>query len=322
MIDIPEFGFGLVVYVGIFLGVLLIFDGLWQLMSRTERVKDARNRRMRLIAGGASTGEILGLLKPAETKWALSGVPFLGSLPQDMRQAGLTLRPAVLIGFGLAATIAVGIVLAMRLNPVLAFGVAAVIGIVAPVLIIRKIRATRMTKLVTQLPDALDLMARGLRVGHPLNATISTVARDMIDPVATEFGIIVDQISYGDDLVEAFRDFADRAELEDVHYLATSVAIQNGTGGDLSLILLTLSKVIRARIAMRKRILAISSEGRLTAIFMSLLPLFIFGVTSVTSPTYYAGVSDDPLFRPIAIIVVFLIVANFLAMRRLVNFRI
>ena len=322
MIDIPEFGFGVVVYVGIFLGVLLIFDGLWQLMSRTERVKDARNRRMRLIAGGASTGEILGLLKPAETKWALSGVPFLGSLPQDMRQAGLTLRPAVLIGFGLAATIAVGIVLAMRLNPVLAFGVAAVIGIVAPVLIIRKIRATRMTKLVTQLPDALDLMARGLRVGHPLNATISTVARDMIDPVATEFGIIVDQISYGDDLVEAFRDFADRAELEDVHYLATSVAIQNGTGGDLSLILLTLSKVIRARIAMRKRILAISSEGRLTAIFMSLLPLFIFGVTSVTSPTYYAGVSDDPLFRPIAIIVVFLIVANFLAMRRLVNFRI
>ena len=179
-----------------------------------------------------------------------------------------------------------------------------------------------MTKLVTQLPDALDLMARGLRVGHPLNATISTVARDMIDPVATEFGIIVDQISYGDDLVGAFRDFADRAGLEDVRYLATSVAIQNGTGGDLSLILLTLSKVIRARIAMRKRILAISSEGRLTAIFMSLLPVFIFGVTSVTSPTYYAGVSDDPLFRPIAIIVVFLIVANYLAMRRLVNFRI
>ena len=322
MIDIPEFGFGVVVFVGIFLGVLLIFDGLWQLMSRTERVKDARNRRMRLIAGGASTGEILGLLKPAETKWALSGVPFLGSLPQDMRQAGLTMRPAVLIGFGLAATFAVGIVLATRLNPVLAFGVAAVIGIAAPVLIIRKIRAARMTKLVTQLPDALDLMARGLRVGHPLNATISTVARDMIDPVATEFGIIVDQISYGDDLVGAFRDFADRAGLEDVRYLATSVAIQNGTGGDLSLILLTLSKVIRARIAMRKRILAISSEGRLTAVFMSLLPVFIFGATSVTSPTYYAGVSDDPLFRPIAIIVVFLIVANFLAMRRLVNFRI
>lgn len=322
MIDTPEFGFGVVVYVGIFLGVLLIFDGLWQLLSRTERVKDARNRRMRLIAGGASTGEILGLLKPAETQWALSGVPFLGSLPQDMRQAGLTLRPVVLLGFGLAVTFALAIVLATRLNPVLAFGVASMIGLAAPVLIIRKIRSNRMTMLVTQLPDALDLMARGLRVGHPLNATISTVARDMIDPVATEFGIIVDQISYGDDLVGAFRDFADRAGLEDVRYLATSVAIQNGTGGDLSLILLTLSKVIRARIAMRKRILAISSEGRLTAIFMSLLPVFIFGATSVTSPTYYSGVSDDPLFRPIATAVVFLIVANYLAMRRLVNFRI
>jgi tight adherence protein B len=322
MIDIPEFGFGVVVYVGIFLGVLLVFDGVWQLLSRTERVKDARNRRMRLIAGGASTGEILGLLKPAESRWVLSSIPLLGTLPQDMRQAGLTLRPGVLIAFSLTATVALAAILAMRFDLLLSVVVAVMIGIFAPVLVIRKIRENRMARLVAQLPDALDLMARGLRVGHPLNATISTVARDMIDPVATEFGIIVDQISYGDDLVEAFRDFAERVGLEDVRYLATSVAIQNGTGGDLSQILLTLAKVIRARITMRKRILAISSEGRLTAIFMSLLPVFIFGVTSLTSPTYYSGVSGDPLFRPVAITVVVLIVANYLAMRRLVNFRI
>jgi tight adherence protein B len=183
-------------------------------------------------------------------------------------------------------------------------------------------RDDRMKVIVTQLPDALELMARGLRVGHPLNTTISTVARDMVDPIATEFGIIVDQISYGDDLVRAFRDFAERIELEDVDYLSTSVAIQNGTGGDLSRILLTLSKVIRARITMRKRILAISSEGRMTGMFMSMLPVFIFCSTSFLSPLYYFGVKDDPLFVPIAGLVVLLTIANFLAMRRLVNFRI
>ena len=324
MIHLPEFGIGIgiVIYVGIFLGVLLLVDGLWQLMSRSERPKDARNRRMRMIAGGATTAEVLGLLKPNEAKWGLSGLPFIGSLPRDIRRAGLTIRPAALLTMGVTATVLIGLALSARINPVAAFGAAGLISLVAPVLIIRNRREARMNTLTGQLPDALELMARGLKVGHPLNATIATVARDMVDPVATEFGIIVDQISYGDDLVSAFREFAERTGVEDVGYLATSVAIQNGTGGDLSRILLTLSKVIRGRITMRKRIQAISSEGRMTAWFMSLLPLFILGSTSVSSPNYYWGVSDDPLFKPVAIIVVCLIVANFLAMRRLVNFQI
>lgn len=322
MIAIPEFSIGTMVYVGIFLGVLMIFDGLWQILSRSDGKNDARNRRMRLIASGATTGEILGLLKPKVAQWGLSGLPFFGSLPSDIRRAGMTIRPAVVLGFGLVSTLTIGLALSSRINPAVAVAVAAVIGIGAPILIIRNRRNARMKKLTVQLPDALDLMARGLKVGHPLNATITTVARDMVDPVATEFGIIVDQISYGDDLVNAFRDFADRTGLEDVTYLATSVAIQNGTGGDLSRILMSMSKVIRARITMRKRILAISSEGRMTATFMSLLPIFIFCSTSLTSPSYYFAVSDDPLFKPIAITVVVLIVANYLAMRKLVNFKI
>lgn len=322
MTQLPGFSTSILIYVGIFLGVLLLFDGIWQLMSRREGAKDARNRRMRLIANGASTGEVLSLLKPDEAKWSLSSLPFVGTLPRDIRQAGLTLRPRTVVAFGLVATITIGLALMSRTNPMAAFAVAALIGIVAPSLIIRKMRDDRMKVIVNQLPDALELMARGLRVGHPLNTTISTVARDMVDPIATEFGIIVDQISYGDDLVRAFRDFAERIELEDVNYLSTGVAIQNGTGGDLSRILLTLSKVIRARITMRKRILAISSEGRMTGMFMSLLPVFIFCSTSFLSPLYYFGVKDDPLFVPIASLVVLLTIANFLAMRRLVNFKI
>lgn len=179
-----------------------------------------------------------------------------------------------------------------------------------------------MAALVRQLPEALDLMSRGLKVGHPLNATIASVATDMNDPIATEFGIMVDQVSYGDDLVNAFMDFADRTELEDVRYLSVSVAIQAGTGGNLAQVLGTLAKVIRDRITMRKRIQAISSEGRLTSNFLSLLPLFILVSTSISSPDYYAGVSTDPLFMPFAVVVGVLVVVNYLVMRRLVSFKI
>lgn len=322
MISIPQFGLGSILYVGVFLGVLLVFEGLWQMLFRGEARVDARNRRLRLIAGGASTEQVLQILKPKEAAWAFHALPLIGSLPQDMRRAGYLMKPGVLLTLCLGVTLTLGMALSLRLNPALAAAIAFALGILLPVFILRRKRDKRIKTLVAQLPDALDLMARGLRVGHPLNATISAVARDMVDPIASEFGIMEDQIAYGDDLVGAFRDFADRIGVEDVAYLATGVAIQNGTGGDLARILGTLAKVIRGRITMRRRILAISAEGRLTAVFMSLLPVFIFGMTSVTSPTYYMGVSDDPMFRPIAIAVIVLVVSNYLAMRRLVAFRI
>lgn len=322
MMSTPQFGFGSLIYLGIFLGVLLIFEGLWQTLFRGEAKIEARNRRLRLIAGGASTEQVLQILKPKEAPWIFHRLPLIGNLPSDMRRGRILMKPGRFLTLCVGVTVTLVLVLATRINPALATAISLLIGLVLPVVIVRKKRDNRLKLLVSQLPDALDLMSRGLRVGHPLNATISSVARDMIDPVASEFGIMEDQISYGDDLVSAFRDFAERIGVEDVSYLATGVAIQNGTGGDLARILATLAKVIRGRITMRKRILAISSEGRLTAAFMSLLPVFIFGMTSLTSPTYYMGVSDDPMFRPIAIAVVVLVVGNYLAMRRLVAFKI
>jgi tight adherence protein B len=101
-----------------------------------------------------------------------------------------------------------------------------------------------------------------------------------------------------------------------------AVAIQHGSGGDLAQVLNTLGQVMRERLQMRKKIKAISAEGRLTSIFLSFLPVFIFISTSITSPSYYSGVMDDPLFRPFAIVVIILVVANYLVMRKLVNFRV
>jgi tight adherence protein B len=144
----------------------------------------------------------------------------------------------------------------------------------------------------------------------------------MPDPIGSEFGIIFDQVSYGDDLVTAVQEFAERIDTEDAHYLAASIAIQHGTGGDLARVVELLAKVIRGRIAMRRRIKAISSEGRLSAWVLSALPLVIYGATSVSSPTYYSGVADAPLYVPMMSTIAFLVVANALILRKLVNFRI
>ncbi len=318
---LTEFDWSSLVYVGIFLGVLMTFEGLRQIASRSESRSEARNRRMRMIAAGASTEELLRLLKPGRDGWQLDGVPFLGTLPADLRKAGLLIRPGLFMMLAAGGTAVLALAASTVVPALLAGAIAVLACLVVPVIWVQMLRNRRMAALVAQLPDALELMARGLTVGHPLNATIASVATDMKDPVATEFGIMVDQISYGDDIVGSVMDLADRTGLEDVRYLAVAIAIQHGTGGNLARVLETLSKVIRERMAMRRRIKAISAEGRLTSIFLSCLPLIILGATSITAPGYYVDVSGDPLFKPFAIIVSVLIVANFLVMRRLVNFR-
>ena len=310
------------VFAGIFLGVLLFVSGLVQAASRRETRTEARNRRMRLVARGANTGELLAILKPQVSRGPLSRVPFFGKVPELIAHAGLGITPPrfLLVCAGIAAAAFYGA--SLRLVPAQAAGLAFGLGFVLPVLWLRSRAEARTKLLISQLPDALDLMARGLKVGHPLNTTIQSVAEEMSDPVATEFGIVFDQIAYGEDLPDAFAEFADRVDVEDVRYLSASIGIQHGTGGDLARVIDVLAGVIRGRITMRRKIGAISSEGRLTAYFLSALPFLIFGMTQFTSPDYYRGVMDDPIFPVMAGAVVLLVVLNALILFKLVRFRI
>jgi tight adherence protein B len=315
-----ETWFSVLLFGGVFLGILLTLEGLRQTVVRSESRGEARNRRMRLIARGLSTEERLAILKPDD--WQASGIwKPIASFPRQMRQAGMTIPVSRFVLLCVALTAIVTVPLATRFPLVSALAVGIAIGVGVPVAYVGRMRNKRRDGIIRQLPDALELMARGLKVGHPLNTTITSVSREMADPIATEFGIMQDQIAYGDTLVDAMADFADRVDIEDVRYLAVSTAIQHGTGGDLATVLNTLSTVIRDRITMRRKIQALSAEGRLTSIFLSCIPFVILGSIAVTAPDYYVGIQDDPLFRPGAFIIGGLIVANYLVMRKLVNFR-
>lgn len=310
-----------VVYILAFVGVLLVFEGLRQLVSRNENAEKAKSRRMQLIQKGASTEEILKILKPDEKRSFVERLPFVGDLPLVLRQAGIVMAPGAFLVTCLAAATAIFVIAAQFVTAVNALGLGLIIGLVIPILQVRMKRNERMNHLVKQMPDALDLMARGLKVGHPLNTTLSSVANEMADPIGSEFGLVVDQVSFGDDLSEAFRDFALRIDQEDVHYLSTAIAIQHGTGGDLARVLNVLSRTIRDRLNMRKKIGALTAEGRLTAAFLSFIPVMIFVAMQVLTPSYYGSIADAPEAIPLAIIIIILTVLNAIVLRRLVNFR-
>ncbi|MEX5729746.1 tight adherence protein B [Rhodovulum iodosum] len=309
-----------VVYVLVFVGVLLAFEGLRQALMYNSSDAAARNRRLRAMRRGASTAEVLELLRPPKQGGLLGLIPYFGNLRQLLSQAGLTISPPVFIAICLLSSVPVYIFASRYVDPGLAAMGAIAVVLFFPMALVYDARKKRMEKLEKQLPDALDLMARGLRVGHPLNATVASVAQEMPDPIGSEFGILLDQVSYGDDIATGFADLAERIGTEDVQMLSVSVGIQHGTGGNLARILEVLAQVIRDRSTMRRKIRALSSEGRLSANILSALPVLIYAIMSVLVPSFYGDIKDDPLFLPIAIAIVTLVFLNFIMLKKLVNF--
>ena len=119
------------------------------------------------------------------------------------------------------------------------------------------------------MPDALDVIVRGLRAGHPFRVALGLVAREMPDPVGSEFGIVADEIMFGLGQSAAIDNLFPRVGQEDLSFFSTAVNIQNQTGGNLAEILSRLSTMLRSRSKLRLKIRALSSEGRLSAIFLS-----------------------------------------------------
>lgn len=308
-------------YIGGCIGVLILFEGLRQSVFSGDDTGRIKTKRLKMLSQGRSTEDILNTLRRPITTSKWHRVPVFGSIPAKMRQAGFTMKPApfLLICFAICVLIFLFGRISMGTWPAIGFTLTA--GVIVPLNIINIVRRKRVEAFALQLPDALDLMKRGLSVGHPLNVTIANVSRTMKDPIGTEFGLLADQIEYGEELPQAFLDLAERIDQEDMHYLAASICIQHGSGGNLGYMFGTLAKVIRARFAMRRRVKAISSEGRISAILLSALPFLMYGATTITAPTYYSSVSDDPKFIYMAVAVAVLVVGNALVLRKLVTFK-
>jgi tight adherence protein B len=191
-----------------------------------------------------------------------------------------------------------------------------------PPVVLKLLRGRRLKKFSAQFPDGIDIIVRSLRAGHPVPIAISMVAKEMQDPIGTEFGIISDELTYGSDLETAMRNLYFRIGADDLPLFVTAVAIQRSTGGNLGEILENLSSVIRQRFKMRRKIRALASEGRASALILSSLPIGLFAIIQFLVPSFYAGVWDQDVTKiSLALAGCWMGVGNFI-MYRMVNFRI
>src|SRR4051812_1415619 len=178
-----------------------------------------------------------------------------------------------------------------------AAGVALLVGLLLPLVTLLIVRKRRHGKFGAQFPDAMDIIVRSLRAGHPVPVAIGLVAQELSDPIGTEFGIAADEVTYGAEVETAMRNLYFRVGQEDLPLFVTAVAIQGSTGGNLSEILSNLSSVIRQRFKMRRKIRALAAEGKFSALFLSGLPVAVFLLLNVMTPNYYGSLWQYDLLK-------------------------
>jgi tight adherence protein B len=201
-------------------------------------------------------------------------------------------------------------------------GTALFCGTFLPVLVLKMKRGRRHKRFGAQFPDAIDVIVRSLKAGHPVPVAIQMVGREMPDPIGSEFGMISDEITYGADLETALRNMHFRVGQEDLPLFVTAVAIQGSTGGNLSEILGSLSSVIRLRFKMRRKVKALAAEGKFSAIILSSLPIAMFSVLQFMSPGFYGGVWHIEATKIILGVAGAWMLMGNLIMFKMVNFRI
>ena len=299
-------------------------EGFYLLAYNKASYRKNINRRLKVMDHKPDRESVLVQLR--RERGLTSGGDYrlpMVNLNQLVLQSGLT------IGFGrLILVVVIGMIgafaatLAFERHLLHAFIAALFSGTVLPFIVLRFLRSRRQKKFAAQFPDAIDIIVRSLRAGHPVPIAINMVARELPDPIGSEFGTVTDEITYGADLETAMRNLYFRVGTDDLPLFVTAVAIQGSTGGNLGEILENLSGVIRLRFKMRRKIRALAAEGRASALILSSLPIGLFAVINFLVPTFYASVWHEDMTKiALALAGCWMGIGNII-MYRMVNFRI
>jgi tight adherence protein B len=311
------------VYAMIAIAVMMGAQATFQYFSNFRSYRRSVNKRLGIIDKSGTRSDSLAELRlrrslSAEGRYIL---PFIW-FNRLVMQSGVSMNAKkLLMLMSVLAVATYAGVYAFSGGALLASALALVVGFGVPLQFLRIARSRRITRFESQLPDGLDVMVRSLRVGHPIPVSMSMVARELPDPLGSEFGMVFDELTYGLDTETAMANMQARVGQADLALVVVAVSIQSKTGGNLAEILSSLSNVLRDRFGMRRKVRALSAEGRFSAIALSILPFIVAGALFTIAPVYYTAVWDDPVFMPIVSFAVLLLLIGDYIMYRMVNFR-
>ena len=320
-----EFSAEPLIYILIFVGVMLAVQGIYLTMfGKSISLNSKLNRRLELLEKGGGREKVLEQLRKEVAQHASGGIPLYSILAKKAQKGAIAFSPQQLVMIMIGMTVfsflmlTVGTQAALPIRLLVSFGM----GFGGVYIWVDKKAKTRLALVEEQLPDAIELMVRSLRVGHPFSSAINIVAKEVPDPLGSEFGVIADEATYGRDIPESLKLLAERMEMQDLRFLAVAVAIQQQSGGNLAEILAGLAQVVRARFRLFRRVKAITAEAKWSGMFLSAFPVLALIMINVVEPNYFDQVKGTPVWMPGIIFVSIFLTINVFFMRMMVNIKV
>lgn len=296
--DLVFYGFAVL----LFAACILMVEGAWLWWSGTHGSAARRiNRRLRLMAArGEAGGERISILKQRRYARApglerlLRRVPQAAKLDHLLLQSGLSWSVAQFIGVTGALLLAALLLLAAWSMPLPGALLLLSCAVSGPCLSVLRARAARLKKIEAQLPEAADFLARALRAGHSFSNVLQMVGDELNEPISGEFKMAHEEINYGMPMNEALQNLAARIPLTDLRYLVIAVLVQRESGGNLAEVLVSIARIIRARLKLLGQVRVLSAEGRMSAWVLGLMPVVMIGVMALVNPQYIRLLWTDP----------------------------
>jgi tight adherence protein B len=292
--------FAYIVYAAIFVAIVLAFEGAYLFFRSVSPQSREINRRLALITAKQDPKAALTVMKQHDggplSAQIVERWPGLGQLLWVSR-AGIT--PAALLGLAIGASALLILLFTLARAPFLLSLLAGfALGAGLPFAIISLMAVNRRKAFLEQFPSAVDLVARSLQAGHPIPVALGIVAQQSPDPIGSEFGIAVDEMAFGLDRDEALANMAKRFPLPELQLFVAAIQVTRESGGNLAEVFLKLADVIRGKATLRKKVMALTAEGRMSCMVLSALPIGLFTILSLLRPEFYGAVAGDPLFAP------------------------
>jgi tight adherence protein B len=222
-------------------------------------------------------------------------MPWTPALTRLIRQSGKDWHASSVFLFSAGTAIAAGwlaslFVFNLFINTVIGFAVG-----LSPYMCLYVLREKRRHDFDALLPEAVDLMARGLRAGHSIAAVLEMVGNEIADPVGTEFRALHKEQSLGLPIRDAMMDLVERMPLDDLRFLATAVLLQKESGGNLAQILDKTALVMRERARLKGQLRIYTAQGRITGWILCAAPFLMFALISFINHDYEKTLLSNPL---------------------------
>jgi tight adherence protein B len=184
------------------------------------------------------------------------------------------------------------------------------------------LRRKRFHKFEAMFPQAIDLLVRSSRAGHPFTTSLEMIANELSEPISGEFRRVYEEQKFGLPIREALLNFAQRVPLVDVKFFVTSLLLQRETGGNLAEILDKLSYVIRERFRIVRQVRVYTAQGRLTMMLLMAIPPGMVVFMSITNPDFMKPLFHDPMGHFFIVLGITLQTIGFFLIRRIIEIKV